>query len=82
MAKKPARAQAAKVLLGPRTKKLKYWLEQNIDKPGEWTDLANDGHEVFHLIDPILGYMGKVLIDDYVYTYDDARKEFNLKYVN
>ena len=80
MAKK-IRAVAASSLLGPKVSKLKYWLEQDTDKLGEWTDLVNDGHEVYHLIDPITGYVGKVLIDDYVFTVDDARKQFKMKAV-
>lgn len=80
MAKK-IRAEAASNLLGPKVSKLKYWLEQDTSKFGEWTDLANDGHEVYHLIDPIEGYVGKVLIDEYVFSVDDARKQFNMKAV-
>ena len=79
MAIQPTRVKAAAKLLGPKVGKLKYWLEQNTDKEGEWTDLVNDGHEVYHLIDPISGHLGKVLIDDYVYTHDEAKVKFNLR---
>ena len=67
---------AAANLLEPKRKYLRYWIEQDTDTPGEWTDLVNEGHEVYHLIDPLSGRLGKVIIDDFIYTYGQAREAF------
>lgn len=55
-----------------------YWLEQNKQKPSQWSNLAKKGHKIEHLILPTGGWAGKIRIDDVEYTYPEAKKKFNV----